>query len=106
MDWEVVNGVTGVVSAIAALASLVFILLPRLRADKKSAKTQVIRTRVSAYILASSSWVLCVMCFNWIFEPFGPFVAESDERKLLGISLSLPALIALRYGVSVMRGPK
>lgn len=44
------------------------------------------------------------MCFYWIFEPFGPFVTEDDEWKLLGISLSLPALIALLYGINAMRG--
>ena len=42
------------------------------------------------------------MSFNFIVDPFGPYVSEDEERTLFGIAIGIPALIALRYTVRLM----
>lgn len=106
IDWEVVNGIATLVSATTAVISLAVLIIPRYRTEKKTRRARMLSDSVVTYVLVSSGWVLCVMCINWIFEPFGSHVSEGDEQKLLGISLLLPALIVLGYGLRVMLGTK
>lgn len=103
VDWEVVNGVTGVISAVAAVVSLFFVWLSRLHRDEgKNAVQRPVLAGVLGFVLVSASWIVCVMSFNFVFEPFGSFVGDDEARTLFGIAIGVPALIALRYGVRLM----
>ncbi len=42
------------------------------------------------------------MSFNFVVDPFGPYVSNDDERTLFGVAIGLPALIALLYAVRLM----
>ncbi len=40
-----------------------------------------------------------MFCFIWIFELFGPYLTEAEERLVLGVALALPAILAFGYGL-------
>lgn len=59
------------------------------------------------YLVFCSAWVLLVIAFDWIVDPFGPYVTEKEERVLYGAMVGLPALMLANYALrrlGVQRG--
>jgi len=98
IDWEVVSGITGIVSAIVAVISL-FVLFRGGENPPTGAGENTKRT-ILYYLLFCSAWVLLVIAFNWIFEPFGGSLTRWDEKKLYGIMISAPALMLANYALN------
>ena len=103
IEWEVVNGITGVISAVAAVTSLLLVFLSRLQRSKADVPARApVLSGILGFILVSASWIVCVMSFNFIVDPFGPYVSNDDERTLFGVAIGLPAVIALWHSVRLM----
>ena len=94
--WETINGITGIVSATAAVISLIQV---RPTKDESGHPIESKGKHYYYFILACSGWVLGVMCWVWIFEPFGPYVSHWDQKKVMGIALSFPAISIFLFGL-------
>lgn len=89
MQWEAISGISGVISAAVAVYSVVDISINERRSEQQSTGSL---SRLSTYLLFCSGWVLCVLAFNWCFEPFGSYLTKWNQQKLYGIMLSVPAV--------------
>lgn len=42
-------------------------------------------------------WALVVLAFQWVLEPFGPFMTEREWRKLYAVMFGVPAVVLTFY---------
>ena len=104
MNWEVLNGVTGLVSAICAVAGIAYLGISK--SDHHQSTSFVNTRKVASFIVVCSGWALCCLSFLWVIEPFGSFVSDKDYQKFFGIILGLPAIIIFIFGLDVMQESK
>lgn len=93
MDWESINGITGIVSAIGALISASQLCS---RSETRTGSSR----KILMFILASFSWALLVFIANWLFEPMGAYVSADEERKVFAVALAFPAVVGFYFGTS------
>ncbi|CAH9068445.1 hypothetical protein PSECIP111951_04151 [Pseudoalteromonas holothuriae] len=98
IEWEFVNGVTGIVSAIIAVLS--FAQIARVKPFNKLSSIKP--NKFFHYILASSCWALLVLIGHWIFDPLGPIVTREEELKIFAVALSFPTLVGFIYALKGM----
>ena len=104
MDWEVINGITGIISAVAAVGSIGYIST-RNKGEVNS--TKLISTyKFMSFVLACSGWVLLSFACLWIFEPYGSILRDNEYQQFFGFLLSFPAIVLFRFGISLMTGEK
>ncbi|MCP5351597.1 MAG: hypothetical protein H6926_00175 [Chromatiales bacterium] len=104
MDWETLNGITGVISAIGALGSLAYLFTHSPQEQAPEGQHSVLSMhKLMSFLLACSGWVLCCLSFLWVFEPYGLLISDRDYQHFFGIMLSFPAFLILLYGLTVMR---
>ncbi len=102
MDWEVINGITGVISAICAIGSIGYFFTQDVRKSERSNK--VISTyKLMSFLLACSGWVLCCLAILWVFEPYGCCPTRYDYQNFSGFLIAFPALVLFTFGVRVMQ---
>ena len=89
LEWEAISGVSGVISAAVAVYSVVDISRNE-RRNEQQPNSSI--SHLNMYLLFCSGWVLCVLAFNWCFEPFGSYLTKWDYQKLYGVMLSVPAV--------------
>ena len=106
MDWQVVNGITGIVSAIAAVVSVAYIRVSKLPTTEGDGLAALSSYQLASFIIVCSGWALCCLAGLWVFEPFGSYPSPSEYQQLFGVILALPALILLKFGVELLHGGK
>jgi hypothetical protein len=102
VNWDAVNGITGLVSAVCAVIGLV--IQSRAHSEEITSGgggSLLPRRYLASFLLVSSGWALCSLCFLLVFEPFGSYVSDRDYIKFYGIVLSVPAFLILRCGISM-----
>lgn len=100
-----VNTVASVVSAACAIIGVVIAAVGLSRApapDAVGPQRPLSARALYAFLLISSGWVLAVLSFLWIMDPFGPIVTEREYFQIEGIMVSLPALLILRAGFDLL----
>jgi hypothetical protein len=105
LDWEAINGITGIVSAICALGSIGYFSTQD-KALSQSNNRVVSTYKIMSFLLACSGWLLGCLAILWIFEPYGCCPMKSEYQHFSGFLLSFPALVIFIFGVRVMRNEK
>lgn len=105
MDWEVINGITGIVSAIGAIASIGYLGTHQKNINEESNSILTLH-KFMAFLLACSGWVLCCLSFLWVIEPYGGFPLDREYQHFFGVMLAFPAIIIFIFGLKVMQGEK
>jgi hypothetical protein len=103
MDWEVINGITGIVSAISGFMGIKH--LSTTPSNKQTASI-VSTENISKLAVISAGWALCCLCFLLIFEPFGPYMRDRDYLEFYGYVLACPALIIFFSGYNLLFSDK
>lgn len=106
MDWDVVNGFTGIVSAISAIVGLGYSAVPHKLDDKSElGLTRYLSTKkIMFFMVACSGWILCCLSYLWIVEPYGSYVSSDNYQQFYGILIAFPALIILFTGLRLLNG--
>ena len=105
MDWETINGVTGIISAICAIISLIYMLYPKRTKTQTIAPNRLIPLdNFIFFLLATSGWVLCCLAYLWFFEPFGRYPLDYNYKQFYGVLLSFPAITLFITGFKYMKG--
>jgi len=99
MDWEVINGVTGIVSAVGAFSGIRFVAFGK----EENSSNVFGKKKLASFTIASSGWALCCLTFLWVMEPYGPFVTDRDYQQFFGIILAFPAIVILLFGINLMQ---
>ncbi len=102
LEWEVINGITGIVSALCSILGLGYFGAKRKSEIATSDRILTLPT-VMAFLFSSGGWGLLCLCGLWLFEPFGPFVSSGDYLKFYGVVLALPALMVFSFGLSTLK---
>lgn len=101
MDWEIVNGVTGVVSALSGIFGISFLNTKRAAASNRN-NSVFSRFKITSFLIATSGWALLCLCFLWFFEPFGSTMLDREYRKFYAIVISGPATIFFIFGARLL----
>jgi len=105
VDWELINGITGIIGAICAMISLGYMVVPHKGSVSGNEFKRIISAdRFVFFILASSGWVLCCLSFLWFFEPFGGYPTDREYKQFYGVLLAFPALVILKTGLNYLQG--
>ncbi|QCF25356.1 hypothetical protein soil367_05095 [Hydrocarboniclastica marina] len=102
MNWEVVNGFTGIVSATCAFVSLLYLGFEQRRATSTESHATLSMHSFMSLILATSGWALLCLSGFWIFEPFGCCPLDQEYLKLYGVILAFPAGVLFLAGMKLM----
>ena len=103
MDWEVINGVTGIISALCALGSIAYFGVHRVNLSSEE-ETKIISIRkLMSFLLACSGWVLCCLSFLWVAEPYGRYPMDYEYQQFFGVLLSFPAIVIFMFGFRLMQ---
>ncbi|PKF76726.1 hypothetical protein CW749_25985 [Vibrio sp. vnigr-6D03] len=102
MEWETVNGITGLVSAICSILGLGY-FGTKSKSEIETNDHIITLPKFMAFILVSGAWSLLCLCALWIFNPFGGYMYREDFLLFYGIVLTLPSLIIFGFGVSALR---
>ena len=100
MNWEVINGVTGIIGAISALTSIIYL--------QKSTKKNIINNKIistykfMSFLLACSGWVLLCLCYLWLFKPYGSYPLPYQYQQFFGFLLIFPAMVLFGFGLKLM----
>jgi hypothetical protein len=99
MEWEVVNGITGIVSAISGAIGIRYLA----NTPKREQSISVVSAEnISKLVITSSGWALCCLCYFLAAKPFGPFVTDSDYQTFYGWVIACPALIVFLTGCNLL----
>lgn len=103
MDWEIVNGITGIISAIAAILGIGYFSTHS--AKSKSADKPILNTyKLASFVVVCSGWALCCLSFLWIVEPFGSYPTDSEYLQFFGVMLAFPAFVVFLFGIGLLQG--
>jgi hypothetical protein len=97
--WEEISAIAGVISAVCAVVSIGYLSANRETRREHEGSSHLLTARsLFSFLLATSGWMLLVLSWLWIFEPFGPYVRRDEYLQLVGIVLALPALLVFVWG--------
>ncbi|CCN45253.1 membrane hypothetical protein [Vibrio nigripulchritudo MADA3029] len=102
LEWEVINGITGIVSAICSILGVGYFGTKR-KSEIGTSDRMLTLPTVMAFLFSSGGWGLLCLCGLWVFEPFGSFVSSDDYLKFYGVVLALPAFMVFGFGLSTIR---
>jgi len=103
MDWDIINGITGVVSAICALIGLWYMVVPHKKELDGQYKNRIISVdRFMVFLLACSGWVLCCLSFLWFFEPLGSLVSDREFKQFYAVLMAFPAIVIFLTALRIM----
>jgi hypothetical protein len=105
MDWEIVNGVTGLISAVCAVLSIVYLSLQTTpERGSEAARQGVISSyKLASFVIACSGWALCCLSFLWVVEPYGSYPSREDYQHFYGIIIAFPAIVILMFGLGLLQ---
>ena len=105
MDWELVNGITGIVSAICAIFSLVYFNNVEAEIETNQKQSTILsKYQLMSFMLFCSGWCLLCLAFLWIAEPYGVIISDREYLNFFGFLISLPAIIILFYSFKLLDG--
>lgn len=104
MNWEVVNGITGIISASCAIVSIAYFSTHSKQEAAEISSNMLTVQKTMSFLLVCSGWILCCLSFLWLVEPYGSYVSNDDHQNFLGVILALPALIIFLYGLNQLKG--
>ncbi len=58
--------------------------------------------KVWGFVFFSVTWVMLVICWYLIFEPYGAYPTDSETNQLVGIMLAGPCLLAFKYALKLI----
>ncbi|QSX30646.1 hypothetical protein JYB88_03005 [Shewanella cyperi] len=99
MEWETINGITGVISAIGAILGVIQMG----GFSSQEVGINLNTRRFFGYVLASCCWALLVLIGHWLFDPFGPVVTREEERQIFAVAISFPVIVGFIYAVNTMQ---
>ncbi|WP_160151765.1 hypothetical protein [Microbulbifer sp. ALW1] len=102
MDWEIVNGVTGLVSA--SMAILGIFQYRKISSEVSQPKSGNRSQKFYAFWIASAGWALCCLSYLWLIQPYGMYPSDREYKQFFGIVLGFPALVIFLYGVNLLQG--
>ncbi|ALG51998.1 hypothetical protein L7E62_004750 [Vibrio parahaemolyticus] len=102
MDWEVINGITGIVGASCSVLGLGY-FGAKSKAEVGTSDRIVTLAMFMSFLLISGGWALLCLCGLWIFEPFGAYVTSDDYLKFYAVILTLPSLMIFNFGLSTLK---
>lgn len=104
MDWEIVNGITGIISAIAAVCGVGY--FGTHSSKPKTTEEPILSThKLASFVVACSGWALCCLSFLWVAEPFGRYPSDGEYQQFFGVILTFPAVVIFRFGIGLLQGP-
>lgn len=103
MDWEVINGITGIISAVGAFSGVGYVAFGRNKKEASNSNEPLTLGKLASFSIACSGWALCCLAFLWVMEPYGPYVTDREYQQFFGIIISFPALIVLLFGISLLQ---
>ncbi|EGR3370858.1 hypothetical protein DMJ37_23910 [Vibrio parahaemolyticus] len=101
MDWDVLNGVTGVISAICSVLGLGY-FGRKYRYDTETSQRILSVPKFMAFLLSSAGWSLLCLCGLWVLEPFGSHIDDREYLTFYGVVLAYPSLMIFMFGLSVL----
>ena len=104
MDWELVNGITGIVSAVCAVLSVGYFGFHKGAPVEEA--TLLSMHKLMSFVVACSGWALCCLSFLWVAEPYGCCPLSSDYQQFFGVILGFPAIVVFMFGLSLLQGPE
>ncbi|WP_421722030.1 hypothetical protein [Alloalcanivorax xenomutans] len=106
MDWELLNGITGLISAVCAIISVGYISFHEERPGQAGPEAVLSTRKLASFLVACSGWALCCLSFLWVFEPFGRFPLDAEYRQFYGVILAFPAGVLLNFGLGLLRSDR
>lgn len=104
MDWELINGITGIVSAVSAVLGIGYF---RFHKETPAEEASLLSMhKLMSFIVACSGWALCCLSFLWVVEPYGCCPLSSDYQHFFGVMLGFPAIVVFIFGLGLLQGPK
>ena len=104
MDWELVNGITGLISAICAIVGIGYFGFEKDITPSVEERTSFNMRKLVSFVIACSGWVLCCLSYLWIAEPYGCCMSSSEYQHFYGVVLGFPAVVVFFFGVKLMQG--
>lgn len=104
MDWELINGITGIVSAVCALLSIGYLGFHKGAPVEEA--TLLSLHKLMSFVVVCSGWALCCLSFLWVAEPYGCCPLSSDYRQFFGVILGFPAIVVFMFGLRLLQGPE
>lgn len=101
MDWDVLNGVTGVISAICSILGLGY-FGRKSKYENETSGRILSMPKFMAFLLSSAGWSLLCLSGLWVLEPFGSFVDDREYLTFYGVVLAYPSLMIFMFGLSVL----
>lgn len=102
MNWEIINGITGIISAVAAILGIGY--FGTHFAKPKTVEGPILNTfKLASFVVACSGWALCCLSFLWMFEPFGSYPTDSEYQQFFGIILAFPAVVIFLFGIDLLQ---
>ncbi|MCR9772576.1 hypothetical protein ACP6H9_22155 [Vibrio harveyi] len=101
MDWETVNGITGLISAICSVFGISYF---GTRSNHAAVENHRVLSfpRLMAFLVCSAGWTILCLCGLWLFEPFGSFVSDKEYLKFYAIVIAFPALAVFLFGIELL----
>lgn len=102
MDWELINGITGIISTVCAVVGIGYFSTHKNDPDKAQSKNILNTEKLFSFLIACSGWTLCCLSYLWFFEPYGSYPHDDEYLNFFGIVLSFPALVVFLYGLDLL----
>lgn len=99
MDWELINGITGIIGALGTIVTAIFHFRG---SPKTNSHTVFAYERFSAFLLASFSWAAITIIVHWLFDPLGPIVTSKEEMQIFAFAVCFPPVVGFVYGIRMM----
>ncbi len=99
MNWESINGITGIISAAGAVLGVIQMS----RMSDQSESINISTKKFFSYLLASCCWALLILIGHWLFDPLGPIVTRDEERQIFAVAISFPVIIGFIYAINDMQ---
>lgn len=104
MNWEVVNGITGLVSAICAVLGIGYFGFHKSTTHTNENQPILKMDNLVSFVVACSGWALCCLSFLWVVEPFGCCPLPREYQQFFGVILAFPALVIFLFGLNLLQG--
>lgn len=102
MDWELINGITGLISAVCAILGIGYFGFQKGAPTEEHSLLNV--HKLVSFVVACSGWALCCLSFLWVAEPYGCCLMSSDYQHFFGVILGFPAIVVFMFGLSLLQG--
>ena len=102
MNWELINGITGIVSAICAVLGVGYFGFQKgVPAEEVSILSM---RKLMSFVVACSGWALCCLSFLWVAKPYGCCPIPPDYQHFFGVMLGFPATVVFLFGLNLLQG--